>query len=157
MAQASTLHILIQKGVTYEITSPNMSAAHGRGGDEPIQQLWMLLLSSPSRTKPRALLFLPLRSSWEGNSLWRNVKRCIKETKARQWQSRRAGPFRGTLWFILQETMWVFSYPFSTQEQEKDLVAFPSYVSPFLPMPTQLHHRSEGPGFILLFFLNHSP
>lgn len=36
----------------------------------------------------------------------------------------------GTPWFILQETMGVFSHSSSTQEQENDLVAFLSDGSP---------------------------
>lgn len=113
----------------------------------------------PSHRTPEPLLAVsPVKELMreKGNSLWRNMKQSIKGAKARQWRSRRAGPFQGMLGFILQETMWVFSYSFSTQELGNNLV--PSYcASLFLPMP-----HTAAPTFwrhfffFLIILLNHT-
>lgn len=142
MACASTLHVLIKKGVSYEITSHNMNCSTQtwrRWSYATAMDAVALITRAPWTKAPNTGVLLAVSPMKElmrkqANSLWRSVKQSIKGVKARQWQSQRARPFWRTICFILQEAMWVFSYSFTTQEQENYLVAFPSDVSLFLPM-----------------------
>lgn len=155
MACASTLHVLIKKGVTYEITSHNMNCSTQtwrRWSYATAMDAVALIMRAPWTKPPNAGVLLavsPMKElMWkQANSLWRSVKQSIKGVKARQWQSQRARPFWRTICFILQETMWVF--PTLSLLKSRKITWLPFHLmSPcFYPRPTQVHHLSKGMEF----------